>query len=120
MLTEAALKGAVDELRGLKENVLLGHLIPAGTGFEQYSNLKIAKLVDEPRIEEEADAAMLAEAAEQAEAMGAERAESVLEVIGGAPPPMGVSDPAATTMEFTQSSTNQEEPPATEEPPPAE
>ena len=125
MLTEAALKGAVDELRGLKENVLLGHLIPAGTGFEQYSNLKIAKLVDEPRIEEEADAAMLAEAAEQAEAMGAERAESVLEIIGGPPPPaIGVSEPATTTMEFTQSSTVKEEPPAAEpaaeEPPPAE
>ena len=80
VLTEAALKGAVDELRGLKENVLLGHLIPAGTGFEQYSGLTIKKLVDEPTIEEEADAAMLAEAAEHAEAMGAERAEPVMEV----------------------------------------
>ena len=94
VLTEAALKGAVDELRGLKENVLLGHLIPAGTGFDQYSNLKIAKLVDEPSIEEEADAAMLAEAAEQAEAMGAERAESMVEVIGGAPGAMGSGEPS--------------------------
>jgi DNA-directed RNA polymerase subunit beta' len=36
VLTEAALRGAVDTLTGLKENVLLGHLIPAGTGFQPY------------------------------------------------------------------------------------
>ncbi|MCA9299593.1 MAG: DNA-directed RNA polymerase subunit beta', partial [Phycisphaerales bacterium] len=36
VLTEAALRGAEDELIGLKENVLLGHLIPAGTGFRPY------------------------------------------------------------------------------------
>jgi DNA-directed RNA polymerase subunit beta' len=33
VLTQAALAGQVDELRGLKENVLLGHLVPVGTGF---------------------------------------------------------------------------------------
>ena len=33
VLTEAALAGKVDELTGLKENVLLGHLVPVGTGF---------------------------------------------------------------------------------------
>jgi DNA-directed RNA polymerase subunit beta' len=33
VLTHAALAGQVDELRGLKENVLLGHLVPVGTGF---------------------------------------------------------------------------------------
>ena len=36
MLTEAALGGKLDNLQGLKENVMLGHLIPAGTGFSQY------------------------------------------------------------------------------------
>ena len=36
MLTEAALAGKVDRLVGLKENVILGHLIPAGTGFRKY------------------------------------------------------------------------------------
>lgn len=46
VLTEAALKGAVDTLVGLKENVLLGHLIPAGTGFEIYTNLVIKHLVE--------------------------------------------------------------------------
>ena len=38
VLTEAALAGKVDHLVGLKENVILGHLIPAGTGFRLYQN----------------------------------------------------------------------------------
>ena len=40
VLTDAALRGARDELRGLKENVIIGRLIPAGTGFERYMRLK--------------------------------------------------------------------------------
>ena len=98
VLTEAALKGAVDELRGLKENVLLGHLIPAGTGFDQYSGLTIKKLVDEPTIEEEADAAMLAEAAEHAEAMGAERAEPVMEVFSTDEAELKMTDAGSTEV----------------------
>ncbi len=39
VLTEAAIKGSVDELRGCKENVIMGRLIPAGTGFEAYRKL---------------------------------------------------------------------------------
>jgi DNA-directed RNA polymerase beta' subunit len=39
VLTEAAIKGAKDELRGCKENVIMGRLIPAGTGFAAYSKL---------------------------------------------------------------------------------
>jgi len=73
VLTEAALKGAVDELLGLKENVLLGHLIPAGTGFEAYSKAKVRKLVDVPEYDDEAAAAMYDAAAMEAEALGAER-----------------------------------------------
>jgi DNA-directed RNA polymerase subunit beta' len=38
VLTEAALAGKVDRLVGLKENVILGHLIPAGTGFRTYQD----------------------------------------------------------------------------------
>ncbi len=41
VLTEAAIKGKVDELRGLKENVIIGKLIPAGTGAKQYSNIEM-------------------------------------------------------------------------------
>jgi DNA-directed RNA polymerase subunit beta' len=45
VLTEAAIKGKVDNLIGLKENVIIGKLIPAGTG---YSNYRDIKLVDNP------------------------------------------------------------------------
>jgi DNA-directed RNA polymerase subunit beta' len=41
VLTEAALEGRVDYLRGLKENVILGRLIPAGTGMTRYRNVQI-------------------------------------------------------------------------------
>jgi len=41
VLTEAALRGAMDPLTGLKENVLLGHLIPAGTGFKAHQALRV-------------------------------------------------------------------------------
>jgi len=42
VLTEAAINGKVDYLRGLKENVIMGRLIPAGTGMEYYRRIKIA------------------------------------------------------------------------------
>jgi len=41
VLTEAALAGKVDSLRGLKENVILGHLIPAGTGFHMHQKAHV-------------------------------------------------------------------------------
>jgi DNA-directed RNA polymerase subunit beta' len=41
VLTEASIAGAVDELRGLKENVIMGRLIPAGTGLPEYRTLRI-------------------------------------------------------------------------------
>ena len=41
VLTEAAIKGKVDPLTGLKENVLIGKLIPAGTGMKRYRNVKL-------------------------------------------------------------------------------
>src|SRR6202453_3436235 len=49
VLTEAAVSGKIDELRGLKENVIMGHLIPAGTGSAFYRGVKIK--VDEPEEE---------------------------------------------------------------------
>ena len=39
ILTDAAIKGKVDKLQGLKENVIIGKLIPAGTGAKKYSNV---------------------------------------------------------------------------------
>ncbi len=41
VLTEAAIKGKVDNLMGLKENVILGKLIPTGTGLKRYQNIRI-------------------------------------------------------------------------------
>ena len=47
VLTEAAIKGKVDPLIGLKENVIIGKLIPAGTGMKRYRNIKINTEVEE-------------------------------------------------------------------------
>jgi len=57
VLTEAALAGREDTLQGLKENVILGHLIPAGTAFRRYQELQIAHL-GEPVIEPEPQVAL--------------------------------------------------------------
>ena len=38
VLTKAAIEGQIDWLRGLKENIIIGHLIPSGTGYQSYSN----------------------------------------------------------------------------------
>jgi DNA-directed RNA polymerase subunit beta' len=42
VLTDAAIAGSTDALRGLKENVIIGHLIPAGTGMRQYKSIKLS------------------------------------------------------------------------------
>ncbi len=47
VLTEAATSGKEDHLLGLKENVIMGHLIPAGTGFPSHRNISIVKLLEE-------------------------------------------------------------------------
>jgi DNA-directed RNA polymerase subunit beta' len=46
VLTEAATLGRIDHLRGFKENVIMGHLIPAGTGFPAHRDIKIVNLGD--------------------------------------------------------------------------
>jgi DNA-directed RNA polymerase subunit beta' len=53
VLTEAAISGRVDYLRGLKENVIMGRLIPAGTGMEFYRNVKIDRDTTAEREREE-------------------------------------------------------------------
>jgi DNA-directed RNA polymerase subunit beta' len=52
VLTDAATKGKVDYLLGLKENVIIGKLIPAGTGMKKYRNIGIS-IPDEHKDEEE-------------------------------------------------------------------
>ena len=51
VLTEAAVAGKEDDLIGLKENVIMGHLIPAGTGLAKYANLHVER--EEKPVEEE-------------------------------------------------------------------
>ncbi len=46
VLTDAAIKGKVDQLRGLKENVIIGHLIPAGTGVREYRKVDVYQDVE--------------------------------------------------------------------------
>jgi DNA-directed RNA polymerase subunit beta' len=53
VLTEAAIKGKVDHLIGLKENVIIGKLIPAGTGLQKYRDIEVRK-VEEPAEEDTA------------------------------------------------------------------
>ncbi len=50
VLTEASINGAIDTLRGLKENVIVGRLIPAGTGLEYYRSVELS-----PELEEAAE-----------------------------------------------------------------
>ena len=50
VLTEAAIKGKIDPLIGLKENVLIGKLIPAGTGMKTYANIKLDTMAMRRRI----------------------------------------------------------------------
>ena len=53
MLTEAAINGKVDRLRGLKENVIVGRLIPAGTGMAYYHDFHISEEIAPPELEDE-------------------------------------------------------------------
>jgi DNA-directed RNA polymerase subunit beta' len=59
VLTEAATRSKIDSLRGFKENVIMGHIIPAGTGFDRHRRAQLKVLVDipdEPEADEPAEA----------------------------------------------------------------
>ena len=64
VLTNAAIAGSRDELRGLKENVIIGHLIPAGTGIKQYREIE---LVQEEREDLDASVQNMMESRRRAE-----------------------------------------------------
>ena len=90
VLTQAALSGRVDHLVGLKENVILGHLIPAGTGFREYVNTRVSK-----NIPLEESVAGYADVPEDLEAL-----QELKELLGSvdalddaAPPPTGTDEP---------------------------
>jgi len=64
ILTEAAIKGKTDKLIGLKENVIIGKLIPAGTGLERYRNVEVINDSEsgiETQIETRLDAEVMAQ-----------------------------------------------------------
>ncbi len=82
VLTEAALAGKVDPLVGLKENVLLGHLVPVGTGFRTFQNMQVKHLADPPMPEEPTHEENLEDAAAMAEAAGAEAPDQIKTTIG--------------------------------------
>ena len=87
VLTEAAIKGKVDPLIGLKENVIIGKLIPAGTGMKRYRNVKLDTgedeyemedddlMLDETEMSEEQTEITSKETAADAETAAAENAE---------------------------------------------
>jgi DNA-directed RNA polymerase subunit beta' len=55
VLTEASIKGRQDQLLGLKENVIIGKLIPAGTGMTRYRNIEVRPVGLEPEMEDEVE-----------------------------------------------------------------
>ncbi len=85
VLTEAAVQGKRDKLLGLKENVIVGRLIPAGTGSVARQVRRIAQERDQKVIEARKEAAEAALAAPEAAASGADAAS------GGAEPPAETS-----------------------------
>ncbi|MCP4137148.1 MAG: DNA-directed RNA polymerase subunit beta' [bacterium] len=82
VLTDAAIKGKVDHLRGLKENVIIGHLIPAGTGLQDYRRVEVFE--DDPGdlegVQEEAPAVSV-DAQEPVEAGAEKIVEAVVEAV---------------------------------------
>ncbi len=85
VLTEAAIWGKTDFLRGLKENVIMGRLIPAGTGRARYAN---------ETVEVELDQAALAAAESHAAALAAAQSEVLETTDTGAPPEEGAATAA--------------------------
>jgi DNA-directed RNA polymerase subunit beta' len=95
VLTEAALAGKTDELLGLKENVILGHLVPAGTGHRVYNEKVVEKLVSEDELR----AQLAAERAEQEIAIANQNAADIaqatlqaLQSLGATPGSLGDGD----------------------------
>jgi DNA-directed RNA polymerase subunit beta' len=61
VLTEAASSGKIDLLSGLKENVIVGHLIPAGTGFHTYNKVEMVKYADNSAVDQKEPSSASAE-----------------------------------------------------------
>ena len=98
VLTDASTLGKADELKGFKENVIMGHLIPAGTGLPAYRNLKIDTLgaSNEKLSLEEAAERIEGVATPQTELLGTEAAAAAPEMVAEDPnAPAGMEAPAS-------------------------
>jgi DNA-directed RNA polymerase subunit beta' len=93
VLTEASVRGLRDELRGLKENVIVGRLIPAGTGFAHHAERRRTreqdfadqlKELEENQLAEASAAEAVEEAAEAVEEAAESEAEAVADVVAAA------------------------------------
>ncbi len=82
VLTEAALAARSDDLVGLKENVLLGHLIPAGTGYKPYQTARVVKLAEPPAAETPTREQEVEEATQLATLAGAQAPEEIETTVG--------------------------------------
>ncbi|MCB9866640.1 MAG: DNA-directed RNA polymerase subunit beta' [Phycisphaerales bacterium] len=94
VLTEAALSGATDPLLGLKENVILGHLIPAGTGFKPYVHMQVDHKAQPLPLEEDVPAEPFGALSDAAAAMASQ--PGVTPLVGGllsVPVGSGAADP---------------------------
>jgi hypothetical protein len=95
VLTDAATLGKTDYLRGFKENVIMGHLIPAGSGFGTKRSVEILETVEPPEVEG-ADSEANTPSAEGSE----ESAEASLEaLLGGGMDPSAESDTGSDVEE---------------------
>ncbi len=98
VLTEASVRGLRDDLRGLKENVIVGRLIPAGTGFAHHAERRRTRqqdLADQLKeLDDAATAAALVEAAAEAdsEALAEAESETVSEAVSEAVSETGIED----------------------------
>ena len=77
VLTDAAIKGKIDPLVGLKENVILGKLIPAGTGMKCYREVKLDCDESAEKMIEERNRAKQEEAEQEAKEKAKEKAKPV-------------------------------------------
>ena len=82
VLTDAAIKGKNDKLLGLKENVIIGKLIPAGTGMKMYRNINVDYGENKAFIDEYMKRRAEEKAAEEAAARAAKEAEKEKQVLG--------------------------------------
>jgi DNA-directed RNA polymerase subunit beta' len=88
VLTDAAVRGARDDLQGLKENIIIGHLVPAGTGIHRYHDTEF--LVEGASIEQEISQL----ASTQAEAEEVEVEVSLADLMKGVKPTAGPAEGA--------------------------